>query len=146
MPSHLTSKPEANVAQKLESVYVADSMPLDAKTIWDSFADFNTKLPADAKWHGMLVFIVDENKWFMYDKTSDELQAILINNLQATLINNVIPAGKLQVWKAPGNLNIDVIEANDVVEGFIEGAFVKGTYNSGDTSLLASYYIWDSTT
>lgn len=138
MPSHLTSNPEAKVAQKLESVYVADSMPLDAKTIWDSFADFNTKLPADAKWHGMLVFIVNENKWFMYDKTSDELQAILINN--------VIPAGKLQVWKAPGNVNIDVIEADDVVEGFIEGTFVKGTYNSGDTSLLASYYIWDSTT
>lgn len=137
MTSHLNSKPTAKIAQKLESIYVADSMPVDAKCIWDTVNDFNTVLPAEAKWHGMLVFIIYESKWFIYDKIADILNPLLVNG--------IIAPGKVQIWKAPGNSNLSILETNDVVEGFIENTFVKGTYQSGDVSLLSSYSIWENT-
>jgi len=63
-----------------------------------------------------------------------------------TTRQNIIEAGRLLIYKADGNLSTDLEpQAGDRVTGVIEGVFVdKSIYVSGDTSLLASYALVNS--
>jgi hypothetical protein len=137
MSSHLSSKPNSIVSQSVSSVYLADSLPLDAKTIWQSFESFNNDFPLNAKWNGMQVFIIDEDKWFTYNKQTNTLKQ---------LASQEVGYKTLHIWKHPNNTNNTAIEINDVVHGFVENRFIKGKYLGGDADLVASYDIWEEDT
>ncbi|WIC41316.1 hypothetical protein MA9V1_052 [Chryseobacterium phage MA9V-1] len=123
-----------DVSQTPHATYVTDEQPADAKTRVATYAIFNA-MPAKAKWDGMLVFVQAIGKWHQYDKPTDTLIPFGGSGSSTIVIEN----GFRLVWKYPGNINKDILEPNDVIEGFLEGVFIKARFVAGPENLRSSY-------
>lgn len=67
-----------------------------------------------------------------------------LSDFNDDLVKNVIPESVMEIMKAPGNL-LTTLESGDAVRGFWNSVeyWRFAIYNSGDTSLKASYIIYD---
>jgi len=64
-------------------------------------------------------------------------------SLNETLLKNMIPFGKGQIFKRSGNVNYEAIQTNDIYVGFLPGSttvFIPfGKYLGGGTTNIANY-------
>lgn len=123
------------------SVFVSDDVPLDIKMITESYVEFG-KLSKKSKWNGMLVHVKENGKWHTYDQPTDTLVPWAGSGGSTIIIEN----GFRLIWKYPGNLQRDILEKNDVVEGFMGNFFVKARYNSGPDNLKSSFTVLEEYT
>lgn len=127
---------ENKTDQTTKSVFVADARPLDAKTITESHVEFK-KMSKKAKYNGMLVYVQENGLYHTYDAPTDTLIPFAGGSGGGSTI--IIENGFRLIWKYPGNLQKNVVEKNDIVEGFFGTIFAKARYNTGPENLLTSY-------
>lgn len=74
-----------------------------------------------------------EKSQFDYHKTDPNAHSELFAKAR------IIPLGQMQVFKVPGNENMNEKEIGDYCIGYIENSIVNGNWNGGDPSLKSSY-------
>lgn len=139
--SNIVGKQPSNTNK---TIYLSDNMPLDAKMRTETMATFQ-ELPANSKWNGMLVYVDDVGKWYEYDQGSDTLVLFQTGGGSGGNSSLIVPNGKMIVWKYPNNVDLDNLELNDIIEGFIEGKLIKGRYKTGASNLLTSFELLEET-